>query len=408
MARKVLIATSCRWFSAARLAIAFGKAGCAVEVLCPPDHPVLSTRVIHRHHIYNGLTPLRSLQAAILSARPDLVVPCDDLMMRQMHRLHALSCEKENQTSQMVRSLLESSLGAPAGYPYTESRDRFIELVREEKIQTPETQTVQSVEEVESWLAGNGFPAVLKADGTSAGEGVRIVENVTDAVRAYRTLRSPLQTVVVAKRAWVDRDWNGVIPWLSRRPRAISIQSFVTGPDTNVAIACWQGEILASLSVEVLETWKPKGPATIIRLIKNDAMLQVATKILRRLNFSGLCGFDFILDAASGQPLLLEMNARATQTCSLPLGPGGDLIAALCAKFADGPIHTSTLELPGDTVALFPLAWEGDTASEIFQSAYADIPKEEPELVRLGMNQKKAMSNAKWARLFSKLGIYEP
>jgi hypothetical protein len=407
MARKVLITTSSRWFSVARLALAFGRAGCVVEAVCPPGNPVSLTRVVQASYTYTGLTPLRSLRAAILSSKPDIIVPCDDLTMRQLHCLYDTAIQSGTDASKRLCELIRFSLGDPASYPITESRDEFMALVREEGIQTPEARTVISAKEVEDWIAQHGLPAVLKADGTSGGEGVRIVHTLEDAIRAYRMLHAPLSTLVVAKRTLLDHDRNCILPWLWQRQRSVSIQSFVTGPDANVAIACWQGEILASVSVEVLQTWRPKGPATIIRLIRNDAMLEASGKILRRLKFSGLCGFDFIIDKLTGDALLLEMNARATQTCPLPLGSSRDTVASLCSMLSGKFEQGTPIELRGDTIALFPLAWQGDTSSEIFQSAYHDIPWEEPELVRQGLKQTRDLSRDKWIRVFSKVGLYQ-
>lgn len=400
MALKVFIATSCRWFSAARLAMAFQRAGCVVDAACPPRHPVLSTRALETHYRYRALAPLHSLRSAILSSRPDLIVPSDDLAMLHLHRLYNLCVEAGGDDARFVREAIRTSLGEPAGYSVTGSQNRLMAVAREENIQTPQTQALRSIEEMERWLLEHGFPAVLKADGTSGGEGVRIVQTMRKAVRAYRTLHAPLHTAVVAKRACLDGDWNSVLPWLWQRQRRVSIQSFVTGPDANIAVSCWEGEVLSSISARVLKTWIPKGPATLIRLIENEEMLQAATKIVRRLKFSGLCGFDFMMDEVSGAPLLIEMNARATQTCALPLGPGKDLIASLCSTMTNQRPYGPPVETGGDTIALFPLAWQGDTSSELFQSAYHDIPWEEPGLVRLGLKQARSSSpREKWSRM---------
>ena len=408
MAPKVLVATTCRWLSTARLAVAFARSGCVVEAVCPLGHPVSSTRAVSISYRFNALAPLRSFRNAILASRPDLVVPCDDLAMRYLHRIYELANCFQGDSHGELCELLVRSLGDPAGYPITESRDNFMATIYREGIRAPETKTVSSVEEVENWLSTFGLPAVLKADGTSGGEGVKIVHTVPEALRAYRTLHAPLATTVAAKRVVMDGDWNCVTPWLVQRKRVISIQSFVAGPDANMAVACWEGEILSSITVEVLQTWKPKGPATLVRLLKNAEMYQAAEKILGRLKFSGLCGLDFLLDKATNEAYLIEMNARATQTCPLPLGHEQDLVASLSAKLTGRYEPSTKIELQGDRIALFPLAWQGDTSSEMFTAAYHDIPWEEPELVKWGMEEAKGLPREKWIRLFSKMGLYQP
>ena len=42
----VLIATTSRWFPTARLAMALASAGCIVEAVSPPGHPIAKTRCV--------------------------------------------------------------------------------------------------------------------------------------------------------------------------------------------------------------------------------------------------------------------------------------------------------------------------------------------------------------------------
>lgn len=326
--------------------------------------------------------------------------------MLQLHRLYREECKQETDTSRTICEVIRFSLGDPRGYGITESRDTFMSMVFEEGIRTPETKTIGSVEEVRAWVAQFGLPAVLKADGTSGGEGVRIVKTLAEAERAFRLLHAPLSTALVVKQALLDQDWNQVVPWLWQQKRAVSIQSFIQGPDANLAVAAWQGRMLAATTVEVLETWRPKGPATLVRLMEHVEMQETIEKILRRLNFSGLCGFDFMLDPSSGHAFLIEMNARATQTCLLPLGAGRDPIAALCSAASGEEVSRPPLDLLSDKIALFPLAWQGDTTSSVFQSAYHDIPWEAPDLVRLGMHMIRPRMRDKWISRFRRMGLH--
>jgi carbamoylphosphate synthase large subunit len=407
MAPRILLVTTCRWFSATRIAMAFDRAGCTVEAVCPAGHPLLVTSANKRTYTYQPLAPLRSLRAAIRVSRPDFIVPCDDLAMRHLHRLYEAVSNADDDSSVTLRNLIQFSLGDPASYAITDSRDRFMALVYEEGVRAPETKTVYSVDEVKQWLSMFGFPAVLKADGTSGGEGVRVVHTMDEAIRAYEFLRVPLPGLVVAKRAIFDHDWTGVVPRLSGAERAVSIQSFVAGPDANMAIACWQGKILSSISVEVLQAWRPKGPATIVRVIENSEMYRAAEKLLRRLRFSGLCGVDFLIDRKNGDAHLIEMNPRATQTCTLPVGGNSDMVASLSSEIRGQPMRERQLSGIGETFALFPLAWHGDTSSDLFRYAHHDIPWKEPELVREGFEQRTRPSKERLKNLFLRFGLLQ-
>lgn len=402
MMPKVLIVTTRRWFSAARLAMAFADNGCTVDVVCPSRHPVMLTHALHRHHVFRGLSPLRSLHAGILSSEPDLIVPTDDLAAGHLHRLYQAAEQFHHPSAPRVRKLLERSLGASESYPLLSSRSSFLAVAREEGIQTPETTQVTSEKEVVDWLASNGLPAVFKADGTSGGEGVRIAHTADQALRAFRCLSAPLGTATVLKRTLFDQDTNHVVPWLLRHKPVVSVQPFFAGRDANIALACWKGEVLRSVSVDVVHTWRPKGPAVLVRLREGGDMLQASEKLVRRLKLSGLCGFDFMVDESTGKACLIEINARATQTCHLPHGWPRDMIGSLSSKIGARPAEQKVDQPVSELIALFPLAWQTSAATGFLASAYQDVPWGEPALVRKGFAGKRQSAYEKWMQLRSR------
>jgi hypothetical protein len=226
-----------------------------------------------------------------------------------------------------------------------------------------------------------GFPAVLKADGTSGGVGVRIVRCPEEAERGFRSLKAPPLAIRAAKRAILDGDRTLMLPSLLRKRRVVSVQTFIRGREATIAVACWQGLILASISVEVLNTWKPGGPASVVRLIDNAGMVAVE-KMVSCLGLSGLCGFDFMIEDSTEHAYIIEMNPRSTQICYLPLGVGRDLPAALYSTLSGEPLREAPSVTAGDIIALFPQEWQQNPASEFLRSAYHDVPWAEPELVR--------------------------
>jgi hypothetical protein len=403
MKPRVLIVTTCRWFTAARLVMAFAQIGCNVDILCPPGHPAIGLKSLHGWRRYRMLAPLVSIRSCLRAIQPDVIVPCDDLATLLLHQLYAEEQGKNSATSARTLELIDRSLGQAGKYSLTESRSSFLATAREEDVDTPETVTVSSEQEIRDWVDLHPFPLVLKADGTSGGEGVKIAYTLDQALRAYAILRAPVSALIVAKRTLIDRDWNLLRPWFRHKKRTVSMQRFVEGRDANVAIACWQGRILASISAEVVKTGWPKGPAAVIRIIDNKQMQLAAEKLVRRLNLSGLCGLDFMIDDASGIARLIEINARATQTCHLALGHGRDLVSALCSEIAGRPFNR--IPIPGitDTIALFPLAWQHEPSSSVLKTAYHDVPWEEPQLVRAGVAKQSrfTLENAVavWSRI---------
>lgn len=403
MKPKVLLTTTCRWLSGARLAAAFVRAGCTVEAVCPADHPLGLIGAAPRIHAYNVLRPVQSLRAAILAAGPDVVWPCDEQAMLHLHRLYEIELRSNRANSAALRELIEQSIGKPESFPILESRDHFLAIARDEGIATPATAVVTSQKDIERWLTSHSLPAVIKADGTSAGEGVIIAHGAEEALAAYRQLERPLNTMVVAKRAIFDRDRNSVPSWLLRRKHVVSIQQFIQGRDANIAVACWQGEVLSSISMEVIRRWKAHGPATVVRVLPDGEMLKATKRLVKRLELSGLVGLDFMIEERTGKYFLIEINGRATQTAHLPLGRGRDLPASLAAKLGDSPLSEAAAITENEEIALFPLARRSAKANEWLAHAYHDVPWDEPELVRVGLAKESRFTQENWDRLRSKL-----
>jgi hypothetical protein len=376
----VLVATTCLWFPTARLAMALAKAGFTVGAVCPSGHSLGKVSAVQQTHAYHGLAPLMSFDDAIAAVKPDLIVPADDCATRHLHQLNAR--DRRHGHAGALGALIERSLGAPESFPVVNARSAFMQVAAESDVRGAETQVITNTAELREWTARVGFPVVLKADGSSGGDGVRIVHTLEDAERALRSLQAPPLLARAAKRALVDQDQTLVWPSLLRRRSVVNAQAFVSGGEATSTIACWKGTVVASLHFEVLKKADSAGHATVVRLIENDEMSSAAEKVVRRLNLSGLLGLDFILENQTGDAYLLEINPRATQVGHLTLGPGRDLPAALYAAVSGKALQASPPVTEKDTISLFPQEWIRDPESEYLRSGHHDVPWEEPELVR--------------------------
>jgi hypothetical protein len=389
---KVLVATTFRWYPTARLAMALANAGCTVEVLCPAGHPVSKTKAARKTYHYNGLAPVRSLRDAIADAAPDLIVPGDDLATLHLHRLYDLE-KQSGKPDSPICALIERSLGAAESFSVAYARTAFMKLAEQEGIRTPKTEVVSKLDDLKDWNIRNGFPAVLKANGTSGGYGVRIVNTMEEAERALRFLQAPPRLLRAAKHALLDRDVTLILPALRRRQFVVNAQAFVDGREATSAVACWKGKVLAALHFEVVSKRSSSGPATVVRRIENAEMSAAAEKMVRRLNLSGVHGFDFMLEEQTGNAYLIEINPRATQVCHLAFGSERDIPAALCAALSGKDAQPAPIVTEKDTIALFPQEWTRDSESQFLQSGYHDVPWEEPELVRDCVNSRRKQSN---------------
>jgi hypothetical protein len=395
---KILVVTTCRWIPTARLAMALDNAGCTVEAVCPSHHPLGKTRLGCKMHPYRDLMPLRSIKDAILAVKPDLIIPGDDLATQHLHELYCR--EQPPGKTGALSELIERSLGAPQSFSIVYARTTFMECAQEGGVRVPKSEVITNIEALRKWAARSGFPTVLKADGTSGGDGVRVVHTLEEAESAFQALQAPPLLSRAVKRALLDQDKRLFWPYLLRRRAVVNAQTFVAGREATSAIACWKGTVLAELHFEVLRKVDDAGPSTVVRLIENADMSFAAEKIVRRLNLSGLHGFDFMLEANTGNAYLLEINPRATQVGYLALGWGRDLPAALFAAISGEPVRTARKVTENDVIALFPQEWNGDPESPFLQSGYHDIPWEEPELVkdciRMGRKQRPWYTKQNW------------
>lgn len=386
-APSILLAATLRWPVAARLAIAFAGMGCRVEAVCPRQHPVTRTRAIRRTYTSTALAPLLSLRAAIRSAAPDFVIPCDDDAAIHLYQLYMHTGTAAAPPANALRALIARSLGAPEACALATARGRLLALAAAEGVRVPAFTVVAAPGELNAWLAQHGFPVVLKVDGTWGGQGVSIAHNREQARRAFGIMASRPAMANAMARLLLDRDPSLFLNSLKEVRPAVTLQDFIPGTPANRAVACWQGRVLAGISVQAIRTQHATGPATVVRVIENPEMSGAVNRLVRRLGISGLWGIDFVLEASTGAAYLIEMNPRATPICHLPLGVEQNLPAALYAQLAGTPPVAPPAMVNHAEIALFPGEWRRNPASPYLRSAFHDVPWDEPGLIQDGIDR---------------------
>ena len=263
-----------------------------------------------------------------------------------------------------------------------ESRHRFLETALELGIRVPRTRLVEKAEDLVAWHTDTASAAVLKVDGESGGNGVRISRSLDESLAAWRQLRRPYSFATAWKRLAIDRDPLAL--WLRQRQhlRDVTVQEFIPGRPANSMLACWQGELLSLVSVIVVAAEGPTGAATIVRLIQNQSMREAARLVASRLKLSGFYGMDFILESGTNAPYLIEMNPRCTQLGHIEIADVGCLAGVLSAALRGERLPLARDPIPGDKIALFPQALAaGEVCRPHIEASYHDLPSEEPELL---------------------------
>jgi len=331
-----------------------------------------STEGVEQLYPYNGLDSLGSLRAAIVDARPDLIVPCDDGVVWQLHDLHRRYPE--------LRELIEYSLGPAEMYPEIRSRAGLLRAATELGIRTPAIQSLATEQDLAHWGASGG---VLKLDGTWGGTGVEIARTAEEARAAFRRLAKPKGASLAWKRLVVNRDPIALWWWRRHETPNVTIQEFIAGRPANTMFACWQGELLGTVTVEVMYSQGTTGAATVVRVIRNAEIEEAARLLAKRLRLSGFHGLDFMLESRTNAPFLIELNPRSTQLGHFNLPNQGDLAGALVAGIAGQRPRPQRDAIEGDTIAFFPQAMRQNPRNPYLHRGYHDVPWEQQKLFRM-------------------------
>jgi hypothetical protein len=358
-------------------------AGARVSLTSPRGHPARVLELVQQRLIYRALHPTRSLESALLRLRPDLVIPCDERAVRDLHSICRSTRDPE------VKRLILQSTSPSENYPTITSRVDLLALARREGVRVPPSMALPDNAALSKWMAENPLPFVQKADGSWSGFGVRIISDAGVASDAFARMTRPASLLLGLREAVLERNYFAVRSWLRRERPAISAQGYIDGWPANIGVACWQGEVLAAICAESVATFSATGPSTVARIIDNSEMIETAKSIVAALRLSGLIGFDFMIEAATGAAWLIEMNPRNTPICALRLGPGRDLAEALVARVAGRTPRDRPRRIDSDVVVYFPDTWRQDPSNVLLHREYHDVPWEQPALVRVLMKAER-------------------
>ena len=210
----VLLSATLWWPTSPRLAMAFLQSGCRVAAICPLGHPLRKVVGMDSIFTYRSLNSIGSLKAAIDSVRPDLVIPCDDGAVWQLHELHARDAE--------LRPLIERSIGSAEAYAALESRRQTLQIAVELGIRVPPTWPIETVGDFSNPQLE--WPAMLKIDGTWGGDGVVHVLNRFDAEQVFPSLFGARRTVLAWKHFLVNRHPLALWLWRRRNGSTVTLQ----------------------------------------------------------------------------------------------------------------------------------------------------------------------------------------
>jgi hypothetical protein len=366
----VLLVAANWWPAPARLASALIEQGCAVRALCPPHHPLRYVDGVTACTLH-AVNPRQSLEHALRRTHPGFILPCDDRCVLLLHELH--------RRRPQWRELIERSLGDPRAFEVLESRAALLSIARQLGVRVIDACVVESAAQASERHARSGPTPFLKMDGTGGGEGVQMVRSAAEAAAAFRSLRASLGLPTLLKRWLINRDPLALWSWSRRASARIVLQPRVAGTPANIMVACWQGEVVGAVMVEVLASQGPTGAALVVRLIECEEARHAAVRLAAHFRLSGFFGLDFIIEPGSGAAHLIEMNPRSTQLGHLKL-PQGDLAGAWYAAATGRERRRSGTPIEADIIAFFPQALRWGLDSTALKSVYHDVPQGQERL----------------------------
>jgi predicted ATP-grasp superfamily ATP-dependent carboligase len=369
----LLVSTATHWFGTARIPRALAHAGFEVSLLTPRGGLAEQSRFIAKiGHLPDNASVMQwvfAFAAMVKATVPRIVLPCDDMAFRLLEMLClAPPSDMQPALHAELAALIAESLGDPACYARSVDKTLFTAAAAELGIRVPRFAVVSSVEGARAFAASYGFPVVLKRRHGFAANGVAICRGADALDPAMRELTT---------RGELDLDGEGTSRLLA--------QGFVSGRAVNYTLAAWKGAVLAGYTYEKLEVHPaPTGPATVLRAFHAPDVRSVARRLVRGFGMSGLFAIECIVDDATGEPYVIEINRRVIPNTHQGARVGVDLCAALHAALR-GERSPSRADLdPGEEHVLvhFPQEWLRDPESRWLRQHPVDVPWDDPELLQ--------------------------
>jgi len=273
-----------------------------------------------------------------------------------------------------VRRLCRFSLGSSADYRPRRSRQGFCEIAKALGLRVPEQDIAPNLARAVAFAQRHGYPVVLKHEGTSAGLGVRICHAPEELRNGFQTLASQHVAATIRLRVLQRlRNYAGA--------PAMTIQSYIEGTPAMVTNVAHEGRMLAALTaIKERSHPHPTGPSSVVRFINGGEASDMARRVVAALGVTGYSSCDFIIEAASGRPYMIEFNPRPTPIAHLGTRVGCDLAASLHAICTGQQPEAARPVVNDCLVALYPQEMQRDPTSPYLATAHHDIPEDDPEL----------------------------
>jgi hypothetical protein len=238
---------------------------------------------------------------------------------------------------------------------------------------------------------GWGFP-VLKADGTSGGEGVRMVAHGCRSAACFSKVTGAAAFGASAQASPVfDQDDTLVTARATAAASGRQRSGLRGRARSHQHHRLLEGNVLAGLHFEVLRKGHAAGHATVVRLIEN-AEISAPPK-----RSSGEWAYPACADSIS---CWKQIPGMPTSSRSIPgqrrldtrAGCGARSSCSIIWRGNREAIRVAPAVTENRTIALFPHEWARDPQSEFLRTGYHDVPWDTPELVHACIRRSRKQS----------------
>ena len=190
-------------------------------------------------------------------------------------------------------------------------------LAKEIGVKTPQTWTINDIDELKQIAKIVEFPAVIKLVEGVGSKGLRYVYSEDELISEYKE----------------------VVQKFNLKPFEYPlIQEYIPGDGYGVSMLFNQGDPRAIFTHKRIREYPiTGGPSTSRISVRHPKMEKYATKLLEELEWHGVAMVEFKLDNRTKEPVLMEINPRFW----------GSLYQAICAG-VDFPYLLYTMAMEGD------------------------------------------------------------
>jgi hypothetical protein len=367
----LLALTRTDWIGAARMPRMLARAGFDVVLLGPEGSLAERSEYVSRTaHVAPKATPiswLESLQRTVNQVEPHIVIPGDEMALRLLFRF-VLDPPRAMLPAERARlaALIVESLGPPEHYAVSIDKTLLPPAAESIGVRVPRYGIATSPDEAVAHAGTLGSRIVLKRRLGFGSGGVAFPETLERVAREAARMLAP-EPVDLGEYA---------------QPQLL-VQAFVAGPHHSLAVAALAGRVLASFSWERFVLTRPvNGQTSVLRFVDSPATRIATERIVRHFAMTGLFNMQFIVDEATGEPLLLEINRRVTTHMNLGERVGADLGVALFNALSGNDVPAPVATIPAeDRINVFPREWLRDPDSPNLDRYPVDIPWDEPRLI---------------------------